>query len=257
MTTELSRVVPAKQLTLPTRDIVDLVDRYLNHIESEDYARKIITVDIPPKDRTVLSARLSHVESIVIYKQSESKFERARIDKAVSYMIGMFSVGRKISAQEAAATAKGYVMALEGVPAYFVEQACLDFAQGRVAGHDIAYTPNSAQVRTRAEELMAPYREECGKIRMILGAKRHVKPTAEEHQRMLAMTRAVLDGTDPDMRAIKDRIEADRQENLARQMQRIGRTNEIQRRKYCESVGLDPDLGVTPTLWRLLNGSLP
>lgn len=256
MSTELSRVAPSKQLTLPTREITRIVDFYFNHVERETWNTTIIGVEIPPKDRTELSARLCHIDAVCVPRQEDGAYHRGRIDKAVSYMIGMFTVGRKISAAEAAGTVKGYTIALDGVPAHFVEQACLDFAQGRVAGHDNAFTPTSAQVRARAEELMIPFREESAKIRMIISSKKRIKPTPEEHERMLAKVRAVIDGSDPDMKAMRDRINADREAQRERHSMEVARANEIQRRRYCEHYGVDPDGLASPALMQTLYGRM-
>jgi len=255
MSTELSRVAQ-RQLTLPTRDIVDLVARYSNHVERENWNTTFIGVDIPARDRTALSGRLCHIEAVCVPRQEDSAFERGRIDKAISFMIGMFTVGRKVSALEAAGTVKGFVIALEGVPAHFVEQAALDFAKGRVAGHDNAFCPTCAQVRARAEELMIPYREEAAKIRMIISSKKRIKPTPEEHERMRAKCQAVIDGTDPDLKAMRDRIEVERQAQRARHAMEVGRATEIQRRKYCIQFGVDPDGMVSPALMMKLHGAL-
>lgn len=252
MTTEISRVAPSRQLSLPTRDIADLVTRYMNHIERESYASVIITVAIAPDDRRTLTTRLAEVWKAITV--DDAKFERARIDKAVSYMITMFTVGRKFSDLEAEATARGYVVALDGLPAHFVEQACMDFAKGRVKGHDISYTPTSAQVRVRAEELMAPYREEAGQIRLLLSAKQRIKLSPEEHARMLVKTRAVIDGTDPDIKAMRDRVDKDRTAQRERQAIEIGRANEIQRRRYCDRYGIDPDGLASPSLVMKIRG---
>lgn len=254
MSTELSRVAPAKQLTLPTRDITDLVTLYSNHVERETWNTTFIGVDIPPKDRTALSARLCHIDAVCVYRPEDSKFERARIDKAISFMISMFTVGRKISALEAQGTVKGYVIALEGVPAHFVEQAALDFAKGRVKDHDNAYTPTSAQVRARAEELMVPFREEAAKIRLIISSKKRIKPTPEEHQRMIEKTMAVINGTDPDIRAMQDRVKQEVADARVRQAMQVGASTEKLRRKYCAHHGVDPDGIASPSLIMKLNG---
>lgn len=256
MSTELSRVAPPRQLTLPTRDIADLVTLYLNHVERESYSQTVIGVEIPAKDRTALSARLCHIDAVCVPRQEDGAYQRGRIDKAVSYMISMFTVGRKISAQEAAGTVKGYVIALDGVPAHFVEQACLDFAQGRVMDHDKAFTPTSAQVRARAKELMIPFYEEAAKIRVIISSKRIFSQTPEERERMRAKCQAVIDGTDPDIKAIKDRMEADRMIHLERQTDQIGRSTTIQRRRYCEHYGVDPDGLASPALMQTLYGRM-
>ncbi len=256
MSIELSRVAPAKQLTLPTRDIVDMVAFYGNHVERESWNTTFIGVEIPAKDRTALSGRLCHIEAVCIPRPDDSKFERARIDKAISFMIGMFTVGRKVSALEAAGTVKGYVIALEGVPAHFVEQAALDFTRGRVAGRDNAFCPTCAEVRARAEELMIPYREEAAKIRMIISSKKRIKPSPEEHERMRAKCQAVIDGTDPDLKIIRDRVDADRQAQRERHAMEIGRANEIQRRRYCEQFGVDPDGVASPALYMKLYGRM-
>lgn len=254
MSTELSRVATPRQLTLPTREIARLVDIYFNHIERETWNTSIITVEIPPKDRMELSARLCHIEAACVPKTGDSAFERSRIDTAVSFMIGMFMIGRKVSEKEADDTVDAYRVALDGVPAIFIERACEDFIKGRVADHDKAYCPNCAQVRVHAEELMAPFREEAAKIRMIISSKKRIKPTKEEHERMLAKVRAVIDGTDPDLKAIRDRVEADRQVQRERHAIEVGRANEIQRRRYCEHYGVDPDGLASPALMQKLYG---
>lgn len=253
MSNEISRVVP-RQLSLPTRDIADLVAIYLNHVERENWNTTFIGVDIPPKDRTALSGRLCEIEAVCVVDPDKAKFERARIDKAISYMIGMFTVGRKISDLEAAGTVKGYVIALDGIPAHFVEHAAMDFAKGRVTGHDSQFTPTSAEVRKYAESLMIPFREECSKIRMIISSKKRIKPTPEEHERMLAKTLAVINGTDPELKAMRDRIEADRREQLTRHTMGIARANEVQRRRDCAHYGVDPDGIVSPLLMMKING---
>lgn len=252
MTTEISRVAPSRQLSLPTRGIADLVARYMNHIERESYASVIITVAIAPDDRRTLSTRLAEVGKAITV--DDVKFERARIDKAVSYMITMFTVGRKFSDLEAEATAKGYVVALDGLPAYFVEQACMDFAKGRVKGHDISYTPTSAQVRVRAEELMAPFREEAGQIRLLLSAKQRIQLSPAEHERLMAKTRAVINGTDPDIKAMRERIDKERADERAKAAIQVGRSTEIQRRRYCQHYGIDPDGMASPSLVMKIRG---
>lgn len=255
MSNEVSHVVP-RQLSLPTRDMADLVAIYLNHVERESWNTTFIGVDIPAKDRTALSSRLCEIEAVCIVDPAKSKFERARIDKAISYMIGMFTVGRKVSELEAAGTVKGFIIALEGIPAHFVEQAALDFAKGRVGGHDNQFTPTSAEVRKYAESLMIPFREECSKIRMIISSKKRIKPTPAEHKRMLAKTLAVINGTDPDLKAMRDRIEADRREQLTRHTIGVARANEVQRRRDCAHYGVDPDGMVSPALMMKINGRM-
>ncbi len=251
MTSELSRVARPVQLALPTRETIDLVNRYMNHVERE-FMTAYISVDIKPDDRRQMVTRLREIDGVCTDVQQ--KFERSRIDNAVSYMIGMFTVGRTVSRAEAEATAKGYGMALAGIPAHFVERACMDFVQGKVPDHDKAYTPTAAQVRVRAEALMVPFREEAAKLRTLLSAKKRIRPNAAEHERLLAKCRAVTDGTDLELKAMRDRIEADRQENMKRQMAQISRSTDIQRRRYCRQYGLDPDGNVSPSLHQQLNG---
>ncbi len=251
MTSELSRVARSVQLALPTRETIDLVNRYMNHVERE-FMTAYIGVDITPDDRRQMVTRLKEIDGVCTDVQQ--KFERARIDNAVSYMIGMFTVGRTISRAEAEATAKGYGMALAGIPAHFVECACMDFVQGKVSDHDKAYTPTAAQVRVRAEELMVPFREEAAKLRMLLGAKKRTRPSAEEHERLLAKCRAVIDGTDLAMKAMRDRIAAEQAVHLERQGAQIKQSTDTQRRRYCRQYGIDPDGTVSPTLYQQLNG---
>jgi hypothetical protein len=248
MTAELSRIAKPLQLALPMRSLIDLVSYYENAIE-RDLGTVYISVEIAPSHRTQLKSRLNEIEAVC---RPDDKFDSARVDGAISYMIGMFNVGRNISKAEAAATAKGYRVALAGIPVFFVERAAMDFVQGKVEGHDLAFTPTSAEVRVRCVELMTPFQIEAAKLRLILIAKQRIRPTGEEHERLLAKTRAVLDGTDPEIKAIKDRIEAERAEQRTLQAIRLGRTNEIQRRRYCVAHGMDPDSLVTPSLTRLL-----
>lgn len=254
MTSELSRVARSVQLALPTRDIIDLIASYMNHVERE-FMTAYIGIEITQDHRTQLKSRLAHIDGVCT--DVHQKFERSRIDNAVSYMIGMFTVGRSISKVEAEATAKGYGMALAGVPAFFIERACMDFVKGKVPNHDNSYTPTSAQVRVRAEELMVPFREEAANIRTLLTAKQRIRPSAEEHERLLAKTRAVIDGTDPDMKAMRDRMEADRMVHLERQTRQIGESTAKQRRRYCQQHGVDPDGVASPSLVRNLTGVLP
>lgn len=101
---------------------------------------------------------------------------------------------------------------------------------------------------------MAPFREEAGQIRLLLSAKQRIQLSPEEHERMLAKTRAVIDGTDPKIKAMRDRINQERADARAVAAIQVGRSTEIMRRRYCQQYGIDPDGMASPSLIAKMRG---
>lgn len=110
--------------------------------------------------------------------------EKERIQRSVAVMMGLRQVGRNVSEKEAAANVAGIVAAVIDVPAYFVEQACVDFSRGDVPGDSLAFAPNSAQIRQHAISLMTKFKEEIHVIRNILGASYRKTITEQERKRV-------------------------------------------------------------------------
>lgn len=89
-------------------------------------------------------------------------------------------------------------MAVSGVPAEFVERACMAFIQGNVAGHNPSFRPKPSEIGSYARKLFerdSQSKAEAARIQRQLEAPKEPEPTPEERARVrdtLAKAKAAI-----------------------------------------------------------------
>lgn len=86
-----------------------------------------------------------------------------------------------------------YLAVLRGVPLWALREAVLRFLAGSVPRPDSRFAPSSAELRSEALRLAAPFRAERAKIAAILHADVYREPTPEERERVHSRMKALLD----------------------------------------------------------------
>lgn len=201
----------------------------------------VLRLEVTPADRDVMRLRLEKLNA-ALRPASMSTSERDRIATAVATMLtGWMNVSR----QDPRETVAGYVVHLQDLPAFAVEQACQDAARGHVDGLNPDFPPSAPRLHQLAEEVCAAMRAESGGIREVLSAKLERTPTEEERARIgagFAALRAELMAPDERISAeAKAKSESRRVENSRRFFERD-----------CAAAGVDPAWNASPSLLKAL-----
>lgn len=201
----------------------------------------VLRLEVTPADRSVMRRRLEKLNG-ALRPATMSTSERDRIASAVASMLtGWMNVSR----QDPRETVAGYVVHLQDLPAFAVEQACYDAAKGHVEGLNPDFPPSAPRLHQLAEEACAAMRAEAAGIREVLAAKLERIPTEEERARIgagFAELRADLTVPEETISGeAKAESESRRVENNRRFFERD-----------CAAAGVDPAQNASPSLLKAL-----
>lgn len=201
----------------------------------------VLRLEVTPADRDVMRRRLEKLNT-ALRSASMSMTERDRVATAVATMLtGWMNVSR----QDPRETVAGYVVHLQDLPAFAVEQACHDAVRGHVDGLNPDFPPSAPRLHQLAEEACAAMRGEAAGIREVLSAKLERLPTEAERARIgagFAELRAEL--TAPD-----EKISA---EAKAESENRRAEANRRFFERDCAAAGVDPAQNASPSLIKAL-----
>lgn len=117
--------------------------------------------------------------------------DRRKIGGAVTELLMAFA-SAPMSDAGAAARAKGYAVALEGVPSWAVQEACARWLRGDVEDGNLAFAPSPPQLRKIANAVMVPIRAQRVLLERVLSARVEEEFSAEHREEMLSRLSSAL-----------------------------------------------------------------
>ena len=96
-----------------------------------------------------------------------------------------------LDAATAEANAESYLIALEGVPAFALDEACRRILQRKVPGLNAKFMPTAPELRALVDELSLPARWHLKELRRLLDAEVEREVSAEERARVAALLRGL------------------------------------------------------------------
>jgi hypothetical protein len=181
MTIELPTAIGAEPLR-PDRALSDALDTLLTD-DVDREGRRTLAYAPDAKLRSRLQIRLYNLQAAL------TPARPADLARAVTDMMLGFGSARA-SEEDAEAVVTQYVRALEHLPLWAVEQACLRFARGRVTKSECpdwkrAYAPSTAQLCHIVEASVAEFWDEERRITAALTGVPAYRPTEAERERVV------------------------------------------------------------------------
>lgn len=228
----------------PDRGIDSLLAAILTGEKDAD--GKLLLVMAPTADqRRTLVARRDHLATHL------APMPDGGIARLVSEMLAGFGSSRA-DEKTAAGVVSQYVKELRGLPGWAISRACSRFARGEVGPDEVegvnrGFAPSTAQLCTVARRMVQLWREQHHQIHLALTGRVEHKQTPEERERVGALLRGLADD-------LKVQRAAEDAERKAGGKAIMDRANDLAMRRECERAGVDPAMGVSPSLLAKLPG---
>jgi hypothetical protein len=207
----------------PTRQLLDTVSVYTNRLEDgAGPGHKIISAGLAPKaaDRAAMEDRRRHLRDCLTATNSSEEQKALRL--VVSALLGAFPV-YGVSTEQADATVRMIVRALDDVPVWFVQRAAGNFLKGR---QKVAWNPEKAptppQIRAEAMLAVLDVETELHRLSQVLDAELVDNDTTEDERAAALAHWAQIRAGIASTNIINDRTD----EEISRERSEMQRANE-------------------------------